>query len=242
MALYAFADTHLSLSADKPMDIFGSRWKGHTEKIRGLWNNMISPEDTVVIAGDISWGLTLNDASQDLRFLASLPGKKILLKGNHDFWWTSLKKNEDFFRAEGIDSISLIQNNSINAGDFTVCGTRGWYNDPQSNPHDNCDNKKIIAREVLRLRMSLEHAVKNGDGRQIVLFMHFPPVFGTFVCRELVDMLHEFGITRCYFGHIHGSYRIPPVNVFEGIEFHIISADYLDFRPKLIEPSQNTVD
>lgn len=236
MALFAFADTHLSLSTDKPMDVFGSRWKGHTEKISGLWHNMVTEEDTVVIAGDISWGLSIPEAAEDLRFIASLPGQKILIRGNHDFWWTSLKKIEDFFKENGIDSIKLLQNNSINVEDFTVCGTRGWYNDPHANPHDNCDHKKIVAREALRLRMSLDHAVKNGGGRPLAVFMHFPPVYMNFVCRELVDILHEYQVTRCYFGHIHGTYKIPPVTVFEGIEFHIISADYLDFRPKLIKP------
>ena len=238
MALYVIGDTHLSLSSNKPMDVFGARWKNHTEKLCGLWKNIVSPEDTVVIAGDISWGLTVEEAADDLKLLADLPGTKILMKGNHDFWWTSLKKNEDFFKASGIDSIRLIQNNSINVEDFTVCGTRGWYSDPQSNPHNNCDNKKIIAREVGRLRMSLTHALQHGEGRELAVFMHFPPVFSDFVCRELVDVLHEFGVSRCYFGHIHGSYKLPSVTVFEDIELHLISADYLDFRPKLIKVSQ----
>lgn len=233
MAIYALSDTHLSFSTDKPMDIFGSRWKNHENKIEWFWKNTITDNDTVVIAGDISWGLTLDEAASDLKFLSSLPGKKILIKGNHDYWWSTLKKIDELFEREGIDNISLIQNNSINIENFVICGTRGWYSEKPSGI--NCDNKKIIAREAGRLRMSLEHAKTFGEGREVLLFMHFPPVFGDFVCRELVSVLHEYNIKKCYFGHIHGAYSLPKYFVFEDIEFHIVSADYLDFRPLIIE-------
>lgn len=235
MAIYALSDTHLSFSSQKPMDIFGSRWKNHENKIEWFWKNTVKDDDFVVIAGDISWGLTLDEAAGDLKFLASLPGKKILIKGNHDYWWSSLKKIDDLFKKEGIDNIFLIQNNSINAGDFAICGTRGWYSEKPQNPNISCDNKKIIAREVGRLKMSLSHAKEHSDGRKILLFMHFPPVFGSFVCRELVEVLHEYQIDKCCYGHIHGVYSIPCSAFFEGIEFRIVSADYLDFRPLLIE-------
>ncbi len=236
MALYAIADTHLSFSADKPMDVFGHRWKNYENKLEWFWKNTVSENDTVVIAGDISWGLTLSEAAVDLRFLSSLPGKKILIKGNHDYWWASLKKIKDFFKAEGIENISLIQNDSIRVEDFTLCGTRGWYSEKPPLPNFNCDNKKIIAREAGRLRMSLEHAKKTCDkDADILVFMHFPPVFGDFVCREIVDVLHSYEIKRCYYGHIHGAYDAPKSFIFEGINFRIISADYLDFRPLHIE-------
>ncbi len=234
MALYAFADTHLSLGTNKPMDIFGARWKLHTEKIKGLWSNILTDDDTVVIAGDISWALTLEEAKDDLVFLSKLPGKKILMRGNHDYWWTSLTKNRKALAELGIENIDFLQNDSINIEGFTVCGTRGWYYDAQSNPAPIAEHKKIVAREAGRLRLSLTHAKENCNGREIALFMHFPPVFGGFVCRELVDILHEFEIKRIYYGHIHGNYYLPPTTQFEGIEMHIISGDYLDFRPKTV--------
>ena len=234
MALYTLSDTHLSLSCDKPMDIFGSRWKNHTEKLKILWNSTVSEEDTVVIGGDISWGLTMEEALPDLLFIDSLKGNKILLRGNHDFWWTTISKISRAFEENGIGSITLLQNNAIKLGNLVICGSRGWYNDPQNaTAVTNCDHKKIVARECQRLRLSLTEADRLG-GEKIV-FMHFPPVFADYVCRELINVLHESGIKRVYYGHIHGSYNIPPSSVFEGIEFTIVSADYLDFRPLRIE-------
>ena len=235
MSLYTLADTHLSLSVNKPMDIFGARWKNHTEKISVLWNKTVTDADTVVIGGDISWGMTAGEAAEDLKFIDALNGKKILMRGNHDYWWSTLSKVNSLFGKENITTVSLLQNNAIPCEGFVICGTRGWYSDPQSNPRNNCDHEKIVARETARLKLSLECASKL-EGEKIA-FMHFPPVFTDYVCRPLVDLLHEYGIKRCYYGHIHGSYALPPRTVFEGISFYIVSADYLDFRPKLIEHS-----
>lgn len=228
MALYILSDTHLSLTVHKPMDIFGSRWKDHAEKIEEAWRAVVTENDTVIIGGDISWGISLEEAADDLRFIGSLPGKKIFLKGNHDYWWNTLSKNETFLAAEGITGIEFLQNNAISADGFVICGTRGWYNDSDASPRE-CDYQKIVAREVLRLKMSLD-ASKGMAGERIVIF-HFPPVFGSYVCRELVDTLHEYGVTRVYYGHIHGKYRIDAVTQFEGIELTLCSADFLNFRP-----------
>ena len=229
MALFTLADTHLSLKIEKPMDIFGSRWRGHDEKIAAEWNRVVSPDDTVVVGGDISWGISLEEAGEDLLFLDRLNGNKILLRGNHDYWWNTPKKVTDFFEASGITSIKLLQNNSYVYDTIAICGTRGWYSDSANAP-ETSDYQKIVARETARLKLSLD-SVKD-PALEKVVFMHFPPKFENYVCRPLIDLMKEYGIKRCYYGHIHGIYALAPMTVFEGIEFHIVSADFLNFTPK----------
>ena len=233
MALYAIADTHLSLLVPKPMDIFGNRWKGYTEKLASLWKNIVTENDTVVIAGDISWGMTLDESLDDLRFIDSLPGKKILIRGNHDYWWSTPSKIRAFFEKHGIDTILILQNDSIICENTLVCGTRGWYSDETSTKED-ADFDKITARETLRLEMSLESGVGKEGYDEIIVFTHFPIVFGDFVSREMLDILHKYNVKRAFFGHIHGKYALPKSLTYEGIEFSLVSADFLDFRPKLI--------
>ncbi|MBQ4121993.1 MAG: metallophosphoesterase [Clostridia bacterium] len=229
MALFTLADTHLSLKIEKPMDIFGSRWRGHDEKITAEWNRVVSPDDTVVVGGDISWGISLEESGDDLLFLDRLNGNKILLRGNHDYWWNTPKKVTDFFEASGITSIKLLQNNSYVYDTIAICGTRGWYSDSANAP-ETSDYQKIVARETARLKLSLD-SVKD-PALEKVVFMHFPPKFENYVCRPLIDLMKEYGIKRCYYGHIHGIYALAPMTVFEGIEFHIVSADFLNFTPK----------
>lgn len=228
MALYILSDTHLSTGVGKPMGIFGSRWKDHDCKIVSNWNDSVTDNDTVIIGGDISWGISLDEAADDLRLIASLPGRKIFLRGNHDYWWNTLSKNRAFLSANNITNIDFLQNNAIERDGFVICGTRGWYSDSTNAP-ENADYEKIVAREALRLRMSLDASV-GMRGERIVIF-HFPPLFGDYVCRELIDILHEYDIRRCFFGHIHGLYKIPATTVAEGIEFTLCSSDFLNFRP-----------
>lgn len=232
MALFTLADTHLSLTTEKPMDVFGHRWRDHTQKLKAEWNRLVSPSDTVVVGGDLSWGISLEEAREDLRFLDALNGQKILLRGNHDYWWSTLKKITDFFEENGITTLKLLQNNAFVYQDLAICGCRGWYSDSANAPEES-DYKKIVAREAARLKMSLE-AVKDAALEKIV-FMHFPPCFENYVCRPLIDLMHEYGVKRCYYGHIHGVYAIAPVRRFEEIDFHIVSADYLNFAPLLVE-------
>lgn len=232
MALFTLADTHLSFSTSKPMDIFGSRWKNHHEKLADGWNRTVAPDDTVIVGGDLSWGISLEEALDDLLFLDKLNGQKILLRGNHDYWWTTQKKVTDFFAANGITTMKLLQNNAYLAEGVAICGTRGWYSDSANAPEDS-DYQKIVARETQRLKLSLD-AVKDPSLEKIV-FMHFPPVFEHYVCRPLVEVLKEYGVKRCYFGHIHGVYQVAPMRHFEGIDFHLVSADYLNFTPLFIE-------
>ena len=200
---------------------------------------MVENNDIVIVPGDISWGLTLADALPDLLFLNSLKGRKIIGKGNHDFWWSTLTKINNVFSANGINSIDILHNNAYALGNMIIAGTRGWYNEPsrQTSVQNSPDYDKIIARETTRLKISLDAAVKlrdvnSADKLPIVVFLHFPPVWSGFVCREIVDMLHKYEIKKCYFGHIHGNYNIPRTFVFDDVTFELISSDFIDFTPQ----------
>lgn len=234
MALFALSDTHLSLSVDKPMNIFGSRWTDHHKKIELAWNSMVKDTDTVVIGGDISWGIDLEEAKNDLLFIDKLTGKKIFVKGNHDLWWNSLTKIQNLFDKLGITSIELLQNNYFKRDGFLICGTRGWYVDPSNSPKDT-SFEKLIKREAARLEMSIQSSL-NDEGERVV-FLHFPPVFQDFVYRELIDVLHKYDVKRCFYGHLHGMYKILREFTFEDIEFTLVSADFLNFVPFLIKLS-----
>ncbi len=233
MALYAISDLHLSTDAstDKSMEIFGKKWLGYTERLQKNWSAVVSSEDTVVIPGDVSWATTLQEAECDFRFLNSLPGKKILGKGNHDYWWSTAAKHRTFLETNGFHSISFLYNNAIRVGNFTVAGTRGWF---QEDDREHGDVEKLIRREAIRLELSLDFARAISDGTEILVFLHFPPVWKGQVCRPIVDLLLQNDIRKCYFGHIHGMYSLPSQFEFEGITFCMISADYLDFLPKRI--------
>lgn len=238
------ADTHLSLSSEKPMDIFGSRWTDHAEKIRKNWTETVGEDDTVVIPGDLSWGLDLAGAEPDFRFIDSLPGKKILLKGNHDYWWNTVSKMNAFYAEHGIGSFRFLHNNAVRAEDFILCGSRGWYTEDKkvASSYD-IDTAKIVAREVGRLNTSLaegkrlhdEIMASEGRDLEMLVFLHFPPYFRGYICDEIILALYRYGIRRCYFGHIHGVYDFPATLEYMDIEFSLISADFLNFRPCLIE-------
>ena len=242
MSLFVIGDLHLSTleSTDKSMEVFGRRWCDYISKIKKNWCAIVNDTDTVVVPGDISWALTLEEAKSDLKFIDLLPGRKIFLKGNHDFWWSTLTKINNFFVSNEISSISLLQNNAIEIEDFILCGSRGWYQD-ETNDRSKNDNdyEKIVAREAIRLQMSLEEGKKLKEAspeKEIIAFMHFPPFWNGIECNEFIKTLKAYDIKRCYFGHIHGNYTAPPHTLYEGIELILISADYLDFVPRLILP------
>ena len=241
MALFALADTHLSISTDKPMDIFGRRWENWDKKLISAWLETVTDEDTVVIPGDISWGISLEEAKEDLLLLNSLPGKKLIGYGNHDYWWSTASKINAFFEEYGITTVELFYNNAFAVGETVICGTRGWYTDEKTaqSAKIKADYDKIVNRETVRLQLSIAEANKliaaSPTPLTPIAFFHFPPVFEHYVCRPILDILHANGIKQCYFGHIHGQYNTPPETVFEGITFSIISADYLNFRPKEIK-------
>ena len=239
MSIYSIADLHLSTSVAKPMDIFGYRWQGYTEKIKKRWCALVGEDDTVVVPGDISWAMSLGDALSDFRFIDDLPGKKILGKGNHDFWWTTVTKMRSYLSENGIGSIDFLYNNAFLVEDYVICGSRGWYVEERlQNTSDEVDYKKIVLREAARLEISLTEAARlSENGRfPFLCYFHFPPVFNLFVCREIIDVLHAFGVKHCYFGHIHGNYTIPRTIDFEGISFTMIAADYLNFVPMITMP------
>ena len=238
MALYTIADLHLSTAVSKPMDRFGSRWTSHASKLKSRWSALVHEEDTVVIPGDISWAMSLEEAAGDLAFIASLPGKKILSKGNHDFWWTGTAKMKKFLADHGIGNIEFLANNAICADGYIVSGTRGWFiEEKQQNTVFPTDYEKLVNREVIRLGLSLDEAEKlGGDGGEVLVFLHFPPLWGEFVCEPILNLMISRGVKRCYFGHIHGVYNVPEVVRFGELELRLISADYLDFVPQYIFP------
>ena len=241
MSLFSIADLHLSFSAEKPMDIFGKRWTNHAEKLEKRWRAVVSENDTVVVPGDISWALSLDEARADLEFIDSLPGKKLIGKGNHDYWWGTLTKMKAALLEWGTTSIDFLYNNAIAAEGYVICGTRGWYiEEKYQNTPAPADYDKIVAREAARLELSLIEAEKIANGRTILAYFHFPPVYRNFVCRELIAVLEKHGITNCYYGHIHGAYTCPRTVAYKtgigDIFFTMISADYLDFIPMITMP------
>lgn len=240
MSLYTIADLHLSTldTTDKSMEVFGERWRDYMTRLASSWRRLVEEDDTVVIPGDVSWALSLEEAVSDLKFIDALPGKKILGKGNHDFWWSTMKKHAALFEKHGIDSISFLYNNAHELDEFIIAGTRGWYHDDDcKNMPESADFEKLTKRETLRLKTSLTLAKKmQGDsGKEIIVFTHFPPYWNGKESESLMDVLSEFGIKRLYFGHIHGNYTLPSTIVHRGIEMSLVSADYLGFVPKIIK-------
>lgn len=228
MSLFAIADTHLSLGTDKPMDIFKG-WSGYVDKLKENWESSVTDSDTVVIAGDISWGMSLEGALEDFRFIDSLPGQKIILKGNHDYWWTTMKKMDTFLSQHDIKTIRFLHNNTLTVGNIAVCGSRGWFFDAE----ESADNK-VLLREAGRLRTSINLAKETG--LEPVVFLHYPPITQNMVCEEIYNVLLETGIKRCYYGHLHGPSMTRSINsVRDGIEFALISCDFLAFAPKLVQ-------
>jgi predicted phosphohydrolase len=220
------------------MEVFGRRWTGYTERLKSNWQKLVTDNDTVIIPGDISWALTLEEARSDLLFIDKLPGKKILGKGNHDFWWCTMKKHKEFFEKNSISTISFLYNNAYETENFIIAGTRGWYHDEDaSNIPDNTDFEKLTNRESLRLKTSLNEALKIKEARpdkEILVFMHFPPFWNGKESESIVQLLKEYGVSKVYYGHIHGNYTVEPKFIHDGIEMNIISADYLGFIPKII--------
>lgn len=240
--LYVIADLHLSTAetTNKAMDVFGRRWNGYTEKLKKNWSAVVTPEDSVVVPGDISWALTLDEAKSDLHFLDDLPGHKYIGKGNHDFFWSTATKMEATFKAEGISSISLLYNNAYVCEDFILTGTRGWYQDQScENMPSDVDFNKLVAREAARLKISLDVGKKLADvnpDKEMLTFLHFPPIWGGLRCEPILSLLSEYNIKRCYFGHIHGNYTAPASFQDNGIRFSLIAADFLNFAPRPILP------
>jgi len=229
MSLFAIADLHLSLGTNKPMDIFKG-WDNYVERLEKNWRAVVGEEDTVVIAGDISWAMRIEDSVADFAMIHSLPGKKLILKGNHDYWWTTRKKMEEFFAENGFTSIGIIYNSAESVGEYAVCGTRGWFYDAELSGED----QTVLLREVGRLNLSLDAAEKTG--LEPVVFLHYPPLYAQSECGEMMEVLRARGIKRCYYGHIHGGRAAEKAvaGVVDGIEFFLIACDSLNFTPILV--------
>ncbi len=225
MSLYAIGDLHLSFGADKPMDVFGPRWKNHVEKLRKGFS-MLTDDDVCVLCGDTSWALDLDGALEDFRFIDALPGRKIVLKGNHDYWWTSAAKMYAFFEKYSISTVSILHNNFYPYGEnAAICGTKGWfYEESRGTEHD----KKLIAREILRLEASLKAA---GE-REKYVFLHYPPKYGGYVCREILDLFLRYDVKLCASGHLHAdSLRLAFNGWYENTRYLCVSGDGVDFCP-----------
>ncbi len=228
MSLYVLGDTHLSFGVpEKPMDIFNG-WENYQQLLEDNWRRLLQPDDTIVLAGDISWGMTLEQAEADFAFLHALPGRKIILKGNHDYWWNSMKKMTDFFEAKGFDSLHILHNNCYAYEGWGICGTRGWVNMPGETA-----DAKILAREQQRLQVSLQAAVK--QGLKPIVFLHYPPLYWSNRNEPMLQLLHDFGVEDCYYGHLHGRSHGRAAKGWEdGVRYHLISGDYLQFMPEKI--------
>lgn len=224
MALYAIGDLHLCLGAEKPMDIFGGAWVGYMDKLKeGLSN--IGPKDTTVLLGDLSWALDLDAAAADFAWINCIPGRKIILKGNHDYWWSTQAKFNKFCQENGFEDQFLLNNNFFEYDGWAICGTRGWFfEEDRGSDHD----KKVFARELIRLEASLQAA---GEMPKMV-FLHYPPLYKGYTCHEIIALLKKYNVRKCFYGHLHGqSHVLAMEGLWDGIEYKLVSADYLDFRP-----------
>ena len=229
MALYAIGDLHLCLGAEKPMDIFGGAWIGYMDKLKeGM--SVIRPEDTTILLGDLSWALSLDDSKADFAWINEIPGRKIILKGNHDYWWSTASKFYKFSEENGFSDMLILNNNHYEYDGYAICGTRGWFfEEERSGEHD----EKVFKRELLRLEASLKAA---GELPKIV-FLHYPPRYKGYECQEILDILQLYDVRRCFYGHLHGaSHGLAQEGIWDGIEFKLVAADKLNFKPHLVLP------
>ena len=230
MSIYVIADLHLSFNQHKPMDIFGENWAEHEEKIRNDWIKKVKEEDLVILPGDFSWETYLENTKLDFEYLNKLPGKKLLLKGNHDYWWTTITSMRKYLKENEFTNIDFIHNNSYEFENKIICGTRGW------SIADEEMDKKLINRELIRLELSIKDGIaKYGEDKEIVIFMHYPPITKARIITnqeaEFVKMMKKYNVKRCYYGHLHGSSIADAIEgKVEGIEFKLVSADGLDFK------------
>ena len=231
MSLYTIGDLHLCFSdPSKTMSIFNG-WQDYQEKIEKNWLSAVKPDDTVVLAGDISWGMSLQQALPDFQFIERLPGQKIILKGNHDYWWTTMRKMEDYLSVEGISSVKILHNNHYVYGNFGICGTRGWVNGTGGKDEQD---EKVLRREVQRLETSIKSAVD--AGLEPLVFLHYPPIFASNFNYDILDILYRYKIKKCYYGHIHGrsAHELCVQGFYDDIDFHLIAGDFLQFAPELV--------
>lgn len=224
MALYAIGDLHLCLGAPKPMDIFGGNWTGYMDKLK-VGMSCITEEDTTILLGDLSWALSLEESAADFAWINEIPGRKIILKGNHDYWWSTAAKFKKFCESNGFSNMEILNNNAFEYENWAICGTRGWFfEEERSGAHD----EKVFRRELCRLEASLKAA---GEKNKMV-FLHYPPRYKGYECREILDLLEKYEVRRCFYGHLHGgSHKLAMEGLWDSVEYRLVAADYLNFKP-----------
>lgn len=229
MALYAIGDLHLCLGAEKPMDVFGGAWVDYMQKLKAGMA-VIRPEDTLVLLGDLSWALDLDQAKKDFSWINEIPGRKIILKGNHDYWWSTAAKFYRFCKENGFSDMLILHNNHYEYDDVAICGTRGWFfEEERSGSHD----EKVFKRELLRL----EESLRSAGEKQKLVFLHYPPRYKGYICQEILELLDKYQVRQCYYGHLHGaSHGLALEGLWDGIEYKLLSADRLNFQPECIIP------
>lgn len=229
MALYAIGDLHLCLGANKPMDVFGGNWVGYMDKLSEAMT-VITDDDTTVLLGDLSWALDIASAHNDFAWIDRIPGRKIILKGNHDYWWSTASKFYKFCESNGFANQFILNNNHYEYDGWAICGTRGWFfEEDVSGQHD----EKVFKRELLRLEASLRSA---GELPKMV-FLHYPPRYKGYECPEILELLDKYEVRRCFYGHLHGpSHKLAMEGLWGGVEYRLVAADYLDFKPFTVIP------
>jgi len=225
MSIYAISDLHLSFNEDKPMDIFGSNWENHADKIRDNWIEKVNENDLVLLPGDLSWSLYLEDTQKDFEYLNNLPGKKIILKGNHDYWWSTISKMNKYLKDKKFDTINFLHNNSYEYEEYIITGTRGWGISELDK-----DDIKILKREVQRLKLSLEDGIsKYGENKKIITCLHYPPLKEK-ESSDFVKLMKEYNVEKCIYGHLHGpSQKYVIEGLIDNIEYIMVSCDYTNF-------------
>lgn len=228
MSIYAIADLHLSFASPKPMNIFGDNWTNHELKIKESWMSTVKAEDLVLLPGDFSWAMALDETFEDFKYLNSMPGKKIMLKGNHDYWWNSLKKLNDYMKKNDFKDISFLYNNAYEFEGKIIAGTRGWVLTSKEE-----EDKKIVNRELLRLELSITEGIKEyGEDKEIIVCMHYPPTNKTLLENSnFIKVMQKYNVKKCIYGHLHGESHSEAIegNV-GGIELKLVSADYVNFK------------
>lgn len=232
MKIFAISDLHLSFQVEKPMDIFGENWEGYEEKIKENWNKKVSNEDIVIIAGDISWGMQMQETQKDFEFISNLNGTKIIIRGNHDYWWSAISKVRDFVP----ENIYAIQNDSLKINKYIFCGSRGWTV-PEPDKKQSEEDKRIYDRELIRLEMSIQSALKQvEDGDEIILIMHYPPFNSALEESDFTKLIEKYNIKTVVYGHLHGKLKYKQTTLEKnGVNYILSSCDKIHFDPVLIK-------
>lgn len=226
MGLYAIGDLHLSFTANKPMDVFGPGWENHAARLEEAFARL-GADDVTVLCGDTSWGIDFEESLEDFKFIDRLPGRKLIIKGNHDYWWNTAAKMRRFFEENQLSTMDILHNNCFSYNDWAICGTRGWFYEEEQSGH----NEKVLRREAGRLEASLKAA----GGRPILAFLHYPPLYSGYRCPEIIEKLEEYGVEACFYGHLHGPTHKRAIEGKVGkVDYHLVAADYLGFAPKKV--------